>query len=72
MPSMQYGSLKPRTWWVPQSQSRPHGPQTRLAPQLTIGVFGQQVLGTHDRDFQGIGGRLQVEGSDGLWGSVWT
>lgn len=71
MPSMQYGSLKPGTQQVPQSLIT--GPPTlhsnqvweQLAhpgqPSLTIGVFGQQVLGTHDGHFQGICGGLWAE-----------
>lgn len=35
MPSMQYGSLKPRTWWVPQSQPA-LGPQTRPTPEASV------------------------------------
>lgn len=68
---MQYRSLKPGTWWVPQSQPRPGAPDPAAhprglssnaphpgvpdlaAPPLTVGVFGQQVLGAHDGDFQG-------------------
>jgi len=44
MPSMQYGSLKPRRWWVPQSQPRPRGPQTRLAPHSPLGSLASRFL----------------------------
>jgi hypothetical protein len=46
-------------WTQPESSGCP----------LTIGVFRQKVLGTHDRDFQGVCGGLQT---DRCWGSLWT
>lgn len=73
MPNMQYGSLKPETEQVPQSLaltfSTAHSCQAFRGPArcpLTIGVFSQKVLGTHDRDFQGICGSLWTKG---YWGT---
>lgn len=70
MPSMQYGSLKPETTeQVSQSLaltlSTVHSFQALRGPArypLTIGVFSQKVLGTHDRDFQGICRSLRTKG----------
>lgn len=72
IPSMQYGSLKPETEEVPQPlaptfctlhsfQEQLPGTQGSARYLLTIGVFSQKVLGTHDRDFQGIRGSLPTE-----------
>lgn len=82
MPSMQYGSLKPRTWWVPQSQPAP-GPQARPTPSLQFQrphclgsltlaaprsplVFGQQVLGTTETFRRRWGPAVRQQRSLGL------
>lgn len=75
MPSIQYGSLKPEMEQVPQPLATPpscsalstasrnscQALQGSVENPLTIGVFSQKVLGTHDRDFQGICGGLSTE-----------
>ena len=52
----------------PSTATRPGHSQTPGWSPLTIGVFGQQVLGTHDGDFQGVCGGLWTEGAEGPLG----